>query len=106
MASVGLMVVEPWIKRYIDALNSRLLYLFGEIGVTTTVATMMVTAPVIWWHFGRFSPMALLSNTLVLPMVPILMILGVVMIVVGGWISLPVYVISHMMVLIIRILGK
>ena len=106
MASIGLMIVEPWMKRRIDTLNSRLLYLFSEIGVTTTLATMITTTPVIWWHFGRFSATALISNTLILPMVPVLMILGVFMIPLGGVMSVPLYLVSHLMVMMIGFFGK
>lgn len=105
-ASVGLMIVEPALLKYIDTLNSRLIHIFKNLGITTTVSTMITTAPIIWWHFGRFTFNGLLSNTLVLPLVPFLMLFGVLMIVFGGPVSLPAYLLAHFMVMVIGVFGK
>lgn len=105
-ASIGLMVIEPVIMKYFDTQNSRLIHIFGRLGLTTTVSTMLLTAPIIWWHFGRFGFMGLLSNGIILPMVPMVMVLGALMIVFGAILTVPVYVVSHIMVLIIGWLGS
>ena len=106
MASIGLMVIEPLIMRYIDTLNSKLLQLISTLGLVTTMATMVTTAPIIWWHFGRFTLNGFIGNTLILPLVPILMFFGAVMIITGPMMSLPVYLLSHLMVLIIGVIGR
>lgn len=102
MASVGLMIVEPIISRLVESSRSIVLPWLNKIGLTVTLATLLMTAPVIWLHFGRFSGVALLSNIMILPMVPILMALGGMMLVTGGWLAWPVYVVSHTMLLLIK----
>lgn len=105
-ASIGLMIVEPVVVTYIDTLKSRLLLLFSRWGLVATVSTLLTTAPVIYLNFGRLSLVSLVSNTLILPMVPVLMVLGVLMLLVGQMLTVPVYVISHLMLIIIHCLGR
>ena len=105
-ASVGLMIVEPWIRERIDRLNSRMIQIFIDVGLLTTISTMLVTAPVIWWHFGRFNPVGLISNIFILPLVPPLMILGVLVLLFSGVFSLPTYLLAHLAVLVINIFGR
>ena len=47
----------------------------GVLGqaAAVSVACTVVTAPIVWWHFGRASPLAVPANLLALPAVaPIL----------------------------------
>lgn len=105
-ASFGLMVVEPWLsKRLAGIAGSGLIDLAGSLGVMTTVSTMLPTLPIIWWHFGRMSLIGIVSNILILPFVPPLMILGVGMLLFPGILSFPVYALAHWMVLMIRFFG-
>lgn len=105
MASVGLMMVEPMIMRYFESQESVLIHFFSRLGVTTSLATMLTTGPVIWWHFGRLGLMGVLSNVLVLPLVPMVMLLGALMIPLGGLVSWPLYALSHIVVRVIEWLG-
>jgi competence protein ComEC len=50
----------------------RLRGLLGQVAAVS-VACTLVTAPIVWWHFGRASPLAVPANLLALPAVgPIL----------------------------------
>ena len=106
-ASVGLMIVDPFLSRVVCRNGGeKLTTVLGGTGVITSVATMVVTAPVIWWHFGRMSMIGILSNILILPFVPILMVFGAAMQVLPAVFYLPTYVIAHWMVGVIRFFGS
>ena len=70
-AFFGVMILAP-------TLQARL---YGErqphflIGVTIeSLAATILTAPLIMWIFGRFSVVSLLSNTVVVPLIPLMMV--------------------------------
>lgn len=105
-ASVGLMVVEPEINKFLNKNHEKLAEILGGSGLTTSVATMITTMPIIWYSFGRMSWIGILSNTLILPLVPILMIFGALMQVLPGVFAWPTYVIAHWMVEVIRFFGS
>ncbi|MGN6378284.1 MAG: ComEC/Rec2 family competence protein [Gaiellales bacterium] len=46
--------------------------------VGVSVACTVATAPIVWWHFGRLSPLAVPANLLALPAVAPVLWLGVV----------------------------
>ena len=83
-ASLGLMVVEPKLRIWLEKLK-----LSGgwkwmlRTELLPTVAAQLTTAPIIWWYFGRVSWIAPLVNVLVLPLVPILMAWGGLMLLLG-----------------------
>jgi len=104
-ASVGLMVVEPTISSRFSNGHEKLMEVLGGSGLLTSISTMIMTAPIIWWHFGRMSLIGILSNILILPLVPILMITGAAMQVLPGVFSYPTYAIAHWMVEVIRFFG-
>lgn len=110
-ASLGLMVVEPKLRSWLEKLK-----LSGgwkwllRTELLPTVAAQMTTAPIIWWYFGRVSWIAPLVNMLVLPLVPILMawgglmlLLGVIWLPLGKMIGWWVYGLSRAMVELIGI---
>jgi ComEC/Rec2-related protein len=106
-ASFGLMVVEPWMsKKLASVAGGGLINFVGSMGVMTTASTMLMTMPVIWWHFGRMSLIGMVSNILILPFVPPLMIFGAGMLLFPGLFSFPVYALSHWIVLMIRFFGS
>jgi competence protein ComEC len=105
-ASAGLMIVEPWISRKLNKSHEKLVEVLGGSGILTSLATMMTTAPIIWWQFGRMSPIGIVSNILILPLVPPLMIFGAAMQVLPEVFSWPTYVIAHWMVEVIRFFGQ
>lgn len=107
MASVGLMMLEPHLSRYLQKIGGTSLSGFlSGVGVTTTLSTMITTMPVLWWHFDRVSFIGILSNTLILPLVPALMILGAMMLVVPWFMAWPVYAVAHWIVLMIKFFGS
>lgn len=82
------------------------------IDLTTTLGALLMTAPLIFLHFGRVSWISLVSNSLILPLVPILMLLGAVMVVVSlaapplaAAISWPTYALAHLVVVLVGIFG-
>lgn len=105
-ASVGLVVVEPVTRKLLSNGHEKLSEILGESGILTSVSTMITTAPIIWWHFGRMSWIGILSNILILPFVPVLMITGAFSQVLPGIFSWPTYVVAHWMVGVIRFFGS
>lgn len=100
-ASVGLMIVEPRMREILEKFQGKWVDLVVGSGFLTTLAATLTTSPFIWWHFQRLSLMGLLSNLFILPLVPVLMFFGALMIVLGGWMSWPTYILAHTIVLII-----
>ena len=104
-ATFGVAVVGPGLKRR-----------WGRddpVDLTTTLGALVMTAPLIWWHFGRVSWISLVSNSLILPLVPLLMLLGGVTVAVSLLapmlatpISWPTYALAHLVVVLVGIFGK
>lgn len=105
-ASVGLMVVEPVVSKLLSSGHEKLAEVLGGSGILTSVSTVVMTAPIIWWQFGRMSWIGVFSNILILPLVPILMITGAAMQILPWVFSYPTYVIAHWMVEVIRFFGE
>lgn len=107
MASVGLVVFAPWIQRRLaeKGLEREGVWL-ERFGIITTSCTMLATAPIIWWHFGRISLIGVFSNVFILPLVPPVMILGVFTLVLPAIFAYPTYALVHLMVLIINFFGS
>lgn len=80
----GLVYIAPLIKKYFSVFPEFLQ--LREIMVATCAAQLS-TLPLILFHFGRFSFISLLANLLILPVIPLLTILGLVQ-VIGASISL------------------
>jgi len=105
-ASFGLMVIEPWCSKKLEEhWGNRLVSWAGNTGFLSSVSTMMMTLPIIWWHFGRMSLMGVFSNLFILPLIPPLMIFGAGMLVVPAVFSVPVYALAHWIVLVIKFFG-
>lgn len=134
-ATLGLVVVEPWMKKILirrvntpSALRASPPNLGGDrrggmvklpqfiitSELLPTLSAQILTAPLIWWHFGRLSWISPLVNLIVLPLVPPIMLLGVLALPVGGifggvfsWLVVPIlYSLTHLFVIIIQLLGK
>ena len=83
-ASLGLMVVEPRLRLWLEGLKlSKGWKWLLRTELLPTVAAQITTTPIIWWYFGRVSWIAPLVNVLVLPLVPMLMAGGGLMLVLG-----------------------
>lgn len=86
--SVSACVGIFWLHPLIESRLSDKSYLFSKTELLSTLSAQITTMPIILGAFGRMSLIALLSNTLILPLVPILMLMGVLTIVVPdvfGW---------------------
>ncbi len=84
MATLGLIVLVPPLERAVfSSLQRRLKR--AQVGLTmallselliVTLAAQIATGPLIVYHFGRFSLVSLLSNLLILPVQPPIMLVG------------------------------
>lgn len=101
-ASAGMVIADPWIHKFIENRSLELAGLASGIGLTTTVGTMLFTLPIIWLNFGRMTLIGILSNILIVPLVPPLMVLTVGLLVFGGVMAWPVYALAHLLVLLIN----
>jgi competence protein ComEC len=84
MATLGLIVLVPPLERIIFGLLQRwlrtdqvglVMALLSEL-LIVTLAAQIITGPLIVYHFGRLSLVSLLSNLLILPVQPPIMIFG------------------------------
>lgn len=108
-ASGGLVLLEPRLRRWAEGLNWGWLKLILKTELVPTLSAQAMTGPIIWWHFQRLSWTAPISNVLVLPLVPLIMLLGGVMLLLGlvwlplgqvvGWL---VYSLAHLLVVIVE----
>ncbi len=105
-ASLGLMVIEPALTKFLSRSHEKLTEILGGAGIMTSLSTMFVTTPIIWWNFGRMSWIGILSNILILPLVPMLMITGSLMQILPWVFSWPTYALAHWMVEMIRFFGS
>jgi competence protein ComEC len=72
-AFAGIMIVAPLLKSYFWDKDAKL-GTFTQICVET-VSAQLVTLPIIAFVFGQYSPLALIANILVAPIIPIAMVL-------------------------------
>lgn len=105
-ASIGLIVLAPFISKVASERRHEVEVGFLEkSGFLSTFCAMILTTPIIWYHFGRVSFIGLLSNVLILPLVPPVMVLGLLMIVLPAVFYMPTYALLHALVLLIEFFG-
>ncbi len=84
MATLGLIVLVPPLERITFGFLQRRLKI-KQVGLAMallselliiTLAAQIITGPLVVYHFGRFSLVSLLSNLLILPVQPLIMIVG------------------------------
>lgn len=112
-ATFGVIVLAPHLSRRIEERRQRLAGLMERLDLSTTICAILATWPIIWFHFGRGSLVSLVSNTIILPLVPILMGLGSVLIILSITVSplasifaLPTYAVAHLIVVLVRWFGQ
>jgi competence protein ComEC len=106
-ASVGLIVLVPVAVRLASERGYEQEAKFLEkIGFLGTFMAMLLTTPIIWYHFGKVSFIGLFSNLLILPLVPPVMVLGLLMLVLPSVFYLPTYALLHMIVVLIEFFGS
>lgn len=108
LAFFGVMLVGP----LITGLLSKPPKLFLGLLIETTSAQLL-TLPIIMYIFGRLSVIGLVSNLLVVPLVPLAMLLSLVTglsggssIIIGGWIAWPGRLLLGYMLDIISLLSQ
>ncbi len=74
-ATLALITLGPALSARLPVWGGGKLAFLRDLFLTTFVA-QVATLPLIWAHFQRFSPLALLTNLFVLPVQPALMALG------------------------------
>jgi ComEC/Rec2-related protein len=109
-ASVGLFWLEPKLRAWVTEMN------FGGFLLKTellpTLAAQAMTAPLIFYYFGRVSLVSPLVNMMVLPFIPVIMAWGGVMLLLSlifqplgmvvGWL---VYSLAHLVVVVVQWFG-
>lgn len=112
-ATFGVIILSPHLSARLKESKMRLFGLMERLELMTTVSAILITWPIIWFHFGRGSWIAIVSNSVILPLVPILMCLGAILIVtamffpvVAPVISWPVYGVAHLVVVLVEWFGK
>ncbi len=76
LAMAGLLFLTPIIETGLTKFTPRLWGLRGIIA--TSLGALIATTPLILHVFGRFSFVALITNLLVVPVVPLVMLLGII----------------------------
>lgn len=84
LATLGLLIyaprlqnrIEGWLKKRVDDARARQIVEFFKDALIVTLAAFVVTAPLIIVYFHRVSIIGFLTNFLVLPIQPAIMILG------------------------------
>lgn len=110
MASAGLFGLEPKLKGWFEEREIENFLLKSQL--LPTLAAQAMTAPVIWYHFGRASWISPLVNLIILPFIPIIMAWGGVMLLLSllwlplgwaaGWL---VYSLAHLVVVVVEWFG-
>jgi len=108
-ATFGVIVLTPHLTRRVTQSGAVASGFMAKIDLMTTVGALLATWPVIWFHFGRGSLVSLFSNSLILPLVPILMALGALMLASGlvfaplaNFLSWPTYAVAHLVVILVN----
>ncbi len=91
LATLGLIYGSSLVERWLQFVPTK----FGLRGtITTTIAAQLAVLPWLLWVMGQVSPYALLSNILVVPIVPIAMLISAIIGLVGLIISPLAYLLA------------
>src|SRR3989344_1487253 len=109
-ATFGVVVLAPHISKRVMENSAVAVGGIEKLDLSTSLAALLATWPVIWFHFGGGSLISLVSNSLILPLVPLVMALGGVMLIAGlifaplGLVmSWPTYALAHLVVILVRL---
>lgn len=72
LAFAGVMILAPLLQRFLFGVDKA--NFVGQI-LIETVSAQILTAPIIIYSFGQFSNIAIISNLLILPLIPMAMLL-------------------------------
>ena len=80
------------------------------VGIRTAVSSSCIaivsTLPIVVWHFGQLSVIAPIANAIVLPMVPFLIMFGVLGMIGGVWLALPAFSLSFLLLRLVQVLSS
>ncbi len=112
VATFGVVILAPAVSTWLSRRRFRLAGMVEKLEIVSTMSAIAMTAPLILLHFGRGSLIAPISNVVILPLVPLLMAFGGMMIGVGLLVpflaslaALPTYAVAHLVVLLVRFFG-
>ncbi|MFA6422706.1 MAG: ComEC/Rec2 family competence protein [Candidatus Buchananbacteria bacterium] len=94
LAVIGLIYLSPFVERWLKIIPD--FFQVREM-LTATIAAQIITLPLIIFQFGRFSPISILANILILPIIPFLTVFAILNAIIGaiipfvgnimGWVS-------------------
>ena len=111
-AAMGIFGLKPVLEKVVQSHleGSIVVEMLIKTELLSTLAATIFTAPIIIYHFQRLSLVGIVSNVLILPIVPVLMGWGSVMLLVGlvipaPLVSYPTYGLAHLVVMLIEAFG-
>ncbi len=83
LAVTGIIFLSPLIKRYLTLENKRLKGFFAKNELiadllSVTISAQALVFPLILYNFGHFSLVSVFTNILIVPLLPFIMILGII----------------------------
>jgi ComEC/Rec2-related protein len=99
-ASVGLIIASA-LDGKVDIKSDTLRGLYSVSGIMTTVMCTLMTAPILWWYFGRVAWIGIVTNSLIGFVVPGVTGLGFLYLLIPDLVALPLFVLLkyiHMIV--------
>ncbi len=114
LAVLGIIYLMPIFQNWLKGLPDNFLgFLKMRSIVSMTFAAQIFTLPILIYNFGHFSLVAPLSNILIVPLLPLLMIVGFLFVLLGvfwlplGWIlSLPVWLLLTYIIAIVNFFSE
>lgn len=97
MAVVGILFVHPWLNRKLTVNNVAGKYLWDL--TTVSLAAQVGTMPLVLLYFSRFPVYSLLSNLLVVPLIPFIIGLGMLL-----WVLVPFPLLQEAVVQCLKLL--
>ncbi|MEK7087606.1 MAG: ComEC/Rec2 family competence protein, partial [Patescibacteria group bacterium] len=73
LAALGLIYLAPHFNHWFANLPN---FLSFRNNLSATLSAQIMTLPIIFWEFGRFSLVATIANVLILPAIPVTMLFG------------------------------
>ncbi len=81
VAVIGLIYLSPLFSNWLKAIPN---FFQAREMLVATLAAQLMTLPLIFYHFGFFSPISVLANLLILPIIPFLTIFALSNAIVGA----------------------
>lgn len=103
--SVSACVGIFWLHPIIESRLGDKSFLFGKTELLSTWSAQVTTMPIILGVFGRMSLIALLSNILILPLVPILMLMGVLAMIIPELFGWPTGMLARLIIELVSLFG-